>query len=89
MSQWVAIPTFMVIAASIDYLVVQWHEARERREPGKSAAWAMMYEAVSWLPLWFAIHESNVLIAAAAVMGSGVGTFIAVRRKRDEPIGAP
>ena len=41
----------MVIAASIDFLVVQWHEARERREPGVACAWAMAYEGVGWLPV--------------------------------------
>lgn len=74
------LPTFFVLAAAADALSVRWQEARERREVARLALLSMVLEALTWLPVWFAITAEDWRIAAVSIAGSGLGAAWGMRR---------
>lgn len=71
----------LILAAVTDALSVAWHGARERGEANRAALLAMAIEAAAWLPVLAAIETgAGYELAAASILGSGIGCRLAVRR---------
>jgi hypothetical protein len=71
-----------VLAAVTDVLAVAWHDARERRAAGRAALIAAGLEAAAWVPVVVAIETGDARVAVAAIVGSAIGCWLAVRRLR-------
>lgn len=69
-----------VLAALSDYLSYLWHQAREAKRVWRITIISMLIEAVNWLPIWLAITQEDLRIAAVSVLGSGLGTLVAASR---------
>lgn len=69
-----ALIAFFLMAVAADFWAVKWHAARERRQLARVGALSAVLELLGWVPLWFAITQENVTWAAAAVLGSVVGS---------------
>ncbi len=42
----------------------------------------MLLEAIGWIPIWFAIQNDDIRIAAVSVLGSGVGTVVGLYKRQ-------
>jgi hypothetical protein len=77
-----------VLAALGDYLSCLWHQAREAKRVWRITIISMLIEAVNWLPIWLAIMQEDLRIAAVSIVGSGLGTLLGASRlnwEQEEP----
>lgn len=65
-----------VLAASSEWLTLLWHRARERRYVTRVVAVSIILETVSWIPIWYAIVYTSWEVAAASIVGSGLGAAL-------------
>lgn len=73
---------FFLLAAGADWLSVAWQSAREHRQPWRLSLISMSLEALTWLPVWFALTLEDWRIALVSIAGSGVGAAIGLRRHK-------
>lgn len=72
---------FFVLAAATDWVSVKWHGAREQKRAWRTAILSMVIEGMNWLPVWTAIQMDDWRIMVVSVLGSGVGTRLALKDK--------
>ena len=71
---WYELIAFAVLSAAADGLSILWHHARESRRYIAVASLSMALEAISWIPIWFAITDQDYRIAVASIVGSALGS---------------
>lgn len=67
-------------AALTDVVSVAWNAARERAHPWRAGLLSMALEGAAYLPLIVAYQTEDPGVIVASVLGSGLGSFLAVKR---------
>jgi hypothetical protein len=75
---------FFVLAALHDLAATWWLDLKDEGKHWQASLMAMGIEALQWATVLVAITEENLMIAVAAVAGSGVGTWLGLKRRRQE-----
>jgi len=73
---------FFVLATMSDWLSCLWHQARERDLRVRGMALAMTLEALTWVPIWFALTMEDFMIAVVSIAGSAAGSYLGFSRQR-------
>lgn len=71
---------FFALAAAHDLCACYWYSLRESGRHLRATGLAMLLELMNWLPVWVAIQQDDFTIAIAAILGSGVGTYLGLVR---------
>lgn len=71
--------TFIVEALG-DYLSCMWHDARENGRIATQVVISMFLQALTWIPIWFAIQTEDWRIAMISIVGTGFGTMLGALR---------
>lgn len=76
---------FFVLAGCADFLSIRWQEAREAGNALRLAVLSMTLEALTWIPVWFALTLEDWRIAAVSILGSGIGAAWGIRQISPSP----
>lgn len=80
-----------VVAAATDWMAVKWHREREAKRAWRTTILSMVIEAMNWAPIWAAVQLEDWRIMVACILGSGVGTRVALKGKGEasDPVQDP
>lgn len=63
-----------------DWLSCKWLQARDDKNLKRTTYLSMIIESLNWIPFWFLIKYEDPYIAIIYIVGSGVGTFNALKK---------
>ena len=75
---------YFVLSAANDDLNVRWLQALRSGKPLLAATLSSLLGIVGWVPFLLLVTTSNWQIVVADVLGSFVGSYLAVKRQTTE-----
>lgn len=66
-----------------DYLACRWLDHRDDGDRIRATLTAMTLATLSWVPVLLLVFIEDPLVAIADVLGSGVGAYLALSRKKE------
>lgn len=71
---------YFVLSVLNDQLNVDWHTAREMREPGKAANVSLAMGVIAWVPYVLLTTTNNWQIVLADLAGNWIGSYRGVKK---------
>ena len=75
---WVQGILMFLFSVSNDWFAVQWHEAREKKEPIRGAYLALIMGIVGWLSFIWVLNTS-IWLAVPDLIGTIIGSYYGIK----------